>query len=147
MEKEKDNKIKKKEDLSEDKEQIEKYDSLKWDETYRGQTMILLWMLSAAVIGQSFVGNGVLVLDLGFNIIMVLLTLIPLSLLIYKGKIWAIITTQILLPLVILREVSIYSVNTDFKSPAVLFVGFLVYCIVMKSLVKSYRIEKARKHI
>lgn len=127
------------------KEQVEKYNSLEFGDTYRGQSVILLGILSGVIICLTFLTKETLILDLGFNIIILLLTLIPLSFEIYKGKIWAIIITQILLPLIVLREVSIYTVHTNFESIVGLVVGLLVYLIIMKSLVRSYQIEKTRK--
>lgn len=72
--------------------QIEKYDALKWDKSYRKISAILVWI---SVIITILLATFTSLIN-GYAVIVVLLVYLPISIFIYRGQRWALWTAIII---------------------------------------------------
>ena len=129
--------------------QIDEYKTLPLIKTYRGQAKLILQVSAAIIIISSFFSNNYAII-VGY-IIGQLLTFIPLSFAIGKGKKWAIVITEILWTFGFISGASNYLANIQKQRDVVsqdlliLVIFLAIYIIAMDIFIKAFKIEKLKQ--
>ena len=129
--------------------QIDEYKTLPLIKTYRGQAKTILQISALLVILVSLFSNDYTIV-VGI-IIGQLLTFIPLSFAVGKGRKWAIVITEILWTFGFISGASNYLANIQKQRDVlsqdllILVIFLAIYIITMNIFIKAFKIEKLKQ--